>query len=308
MGFFGRTSKTSGCVRIGVLATAAVVALACHYFDDDDSGSSFASPSQFEGTWQGTLWERSDSSSYDLVWQIDAESTISSVSIDTVDQGLTGTLKFSDPNPIEEFARFYDFELVDGSDVTQASGSFYIDDRFEHGLVIYSNGDLAVLQKTIVPRPGPFTHGELAEKMTGTRVLGVYVDWDVLAVIEEVGDWIIATEPEPGGGGDIPYRGRIGGTVEELDSGQQGEKTLKAGMGTDISGNFTLADFDPMGIWVGEDAPGDPEPLIVIMAFDRDFAGTVECDPNGFPDCFIGIWAPIKVCDADDYPECAFND
>ena len=142
------------------------------------------------------------------------------------------------------------------------------------------------MPKTVVPRPGAFAHEDLAEKKTPTRVLGVYLDWDTLSVIKEVGDWAIATEPEPDGGGDIPYRGRIGGDVEELDDGQQGEKTLKAGTGTDISGNFVLADFDPMGIWVGEDAPGDPEPLIAIMSFDKEFVGTVECDPNHFPDCF----------------------
>ena len=57
MGFFGRTSKRSGRVRLGALAMAAAIALACHYFDEDDSGSSFMGTSQFEGPWKGTLVE-----------------------------------------------------------------------------------------------------------------------------------------------------------------------------------------------------------------------------------------------------------
>ena len=309
MGFFGRTSKTSGCVRIGALATAAVLALACHYFDDDDSGSSFVSPSQFEGSWLGTLRYATDGSAVDLALEFDADSNITSVVVDFVDQDWTGTLEFADPNPFEEFARFYDFELVDDTDAVQAFGSLYIDDRFEHGLLLYDGGDLAVVEKTVVPRPGPFAHEDLAAKNTPTRVLGVYVEWQTLSAIEggESGDWVIATDVVDGGG-DIPYRGMIGGDIEALESGQLGEKTLENG--TPISGSFELTEFDPMGIWIGEDTPGDPEPLIGIMSFDKDFVGTIECDPNGFPDCIIGLWTRLSAntTNCANYPECAFND
>ena len=146
MGFFGRTSETSGCARLGVLAMTATIALSCHYFDEEDSGSSFLSPNQFEGTWGGTLRLASTGDLQDLVLAFDGNSEIASVTIDDADQGLTGTVAFSDPNSLEEFARFYDFELVDGSGATQAVGSLYIDDRFQHGLFIYSNGDFAVLE------------------------------------------------------------------------------------------------------------------------------------------------------------------
>jgi hypothetical protein len=303
MGFFGRTSKTSGCARIGVLATAAVVALACHYFDDD-SGSSFISPSQFEGTWQGTLRD-TGGSSVDLELEFDSDSNITSVIVDTTDTGLTGSVAFSDPNPLEEFARFYDFEMVDVNEVIQTSGSFYIDDRFEHGLLIYDNGDFAVVEKRVGGRPaGGFASVDLEDKMTPTRVLGVFIRWMDLSVIDEVGDWVIVTD-SVGGAADIPYVGMIGGDVVQLDAGQDGEKTLDGG--DPIGGNFTFASFDPMGVWVGDDTPGDPKPLIVIMSFDKTFAGVMECnDPNGFPECFFGLW-PLKDCTRSNYTGCALN-
>jgi hypothetical protein len=302
MGFFGRTSETSGCARLGVLAMAVTIALSCHYFDEEDSGSSFLSPSQFEGTWQGTLRLASTGDLQDLVLAFDANSEIASVTIDGADQGLTGTVAFSDPNPLEEFARFYDFELVDGSGATQAVGSFYIDDRFQHGLFIYSNGDFAVLENSVAGRPaGGFGSDAIAEKRTLTRVLGVYIEWLVTSEIDEVGDWVIATDAQ-GGGGEIPYMGMIGGDVVRLDSGQSNEKTLENG--DPIAGNFT--NFDPMGSWEGLDAPGDSKPLYAIISFDGSFAGTMECDPNGFPECTFGLWS-FDDCRADDYPECAFN-
>ena len=230
---------------------------------------------------------------HDLELMFDTASNITSVTIDTVDQLLTGTLRFSDPSPLEDFARFYDFELVDGSGATANTGSFYIEDRFLYGLFIYANGDFAVLQRSFMGRPaGGFANDDLAFKMTSTRVLGVFVRWAAISVIDGddgVGDWEIRTDNVSPATDPIPYNGMIGGDVVDLPRPpyQQGEKTLENGI--PISGNLT--NFDPMGAWEGIDASA--RPMIAIMSFDKEFAGMYDCDPNGFSTCTFFIWSPI---------------
>jgi hypothetical protein len=291
MGFFAGTSSRSGRVRLGVLAMTAASALACHYFEDD-SGSSITSTSLLEGRWAGTL-KPVGSPPDDLELEFDVVSNITSVTRDGTDLGLTGTVRFSDPSPPEPFARLYDFEFVDGSGAMVDSGSFYIDDRFNYGLLIYSNGDFAVLQQGSMLRPtAGFANEDLEEKMTSTRVLGVYVRWTDTSLLDEAGDWEIRTWPVSSATDPIPYEGMIGGDIVKLGPPfQSSEVTLEGGIA--ISGEFT--NFDPMGVW--EDLDAD-EPsgahFVAIMSFDKEFVGTFECDPiNGFPECVFSLWTPL---------------
>ena len=307
MGFFGRTSKRSGRVRLGVLAMAAAIALACHYFEEEDSGSSFTSTSQLEGAWQGTLRAANappdPATLHDLVLVFDAESNITNVVIDAIDQGVTGTLTFSDPNPLEDFARFYDYELVDGTGATVETGSFYIDDRFLYGLLIGSNGNFGVLQRGTMNRPaGGFLNSALTRKKTSTRVPGVFTRWTTTSVIEEVGDWVISTGFEDGGTGDIPYVGMIGGDVIDLPQGQQGEKTLENG--ESFGGNFR--NFDAMGFWEGIDDLIGTQPMIAIISFDEEFVGMFDCEPN-FPECVFFLWPLADRSNRDTGPPCIDN-
>ena len=298
MGFFGRTSKRSGRVRLGALAMAAAIALACHYFDEGDSGSSFASPSQFEGTWKGTLVELITAPTlppfvtHELQINFDSVSVITSVLVDDVDAQLTGTVSFV-AGVQYDGARFYNFELT--HDVTGAveSVSFYIEERFGYGLAIYPNGDFAVLQRDD-PDSRPFEFKDLAYHKAGFTG-GIAIEWDTGTAseitLEDIRRWDMETcpspppDPEPVPPNDcvldsstIPYEGDIGGVDRDTP-------------GDLFSGTFQLTNFDPEGVWKGfDDAPPvDTYPLVVVMSYDKEFAGTYECDPD-FPMCIFTIW------------------
>jgi hypothetical protein len=301
MGFFGRTSKRSGRVRLGALAMAAAIALACSYFDDDESGSSSAS--LLEGTWKGTLRVASESSpNWDdavctspppclrnLQVNLAADSLITDVLIRNESTllyestGYTGTTSLV-RDFTDQFAKFYDFELVHADEAT-VTGSFYIDDRFIEGMFIFSNGDFSVVEKRQAGLR-PFPKSLLAFKMTETRRLGVFVRWTGVSEIAEVGDWEFATE-DIDGDLNIPYSGMIGGDIIRRPGGGENEKSLRNGI--PVEGKFTTHDR-PGGVW--EDAL-KPEPLVAMMTINRVFVGTMECE-NGFPECVFTFWKPIE--------------
>jgi hypothetical protein len=128
---------------------AAAIALACHYFDEEDSASSTSS--LLEGTWRGTLRVASDESAFwddppciltdpfepcvrDLGFDIDLTGMIADVLMDGVSTGYTGTTSIDPGGFSYQFARFYLFELVDAGGAPVATGSFYTDERMSGGI------------------------------------------------------------------------------------------------------------------------------------------------------------------------------
>lgn len=272
-------------MRLGALAMAAAIALACHYFDEGDSGSSFASPSQFEGAWKGTLLEPVTPPTlppfvtHELQINFDSESVITSVWVGGVDAELTGTVSFVDGVQYDG-ARFYGLELTDGTGTVERV-SFYIDDRFGYGLAIYPNGDFAVLQRDGLDSR-PFEFADLAYHKAGFTG-GIFIQWDTGTAseisLEDIGRWDMETCPNGCAPNPvtIPYEGDIGG-----DRDNDGDL---------FSGTFEDTNFDPEGVWEGFDDPPpvDTYPLVVVMSYDKEFAGTYECDPD-FPTCIFTLW------------------
>jgi hypothetical protein len=314
MGFFGRTSKRSGRVRLGALAMAAAIALGCNYFDEGDSAGNTSS--LLEGTWRGPLRGASDESDWwddpacpaeppctrDLGFDFDAAGLISDVLFyddvrgEYVSTGDTGTAIVNPGGLTAQFARFYLFELVDAGGAPVANGSFYTDERFDGGIFIFDDsfddgyGDFAVMQKWF-GNPRTQTYEGMQRKRTSTFQLGVFVRWSAVSEIAEVGRWEFETRFVGDGGGDeILYSGMIGGDVINRPDGRDNTIALEGGI--PLAGEFDSTKFDTKGVW--ETAALNP--LVAIRSYhrkdDKALFGTMECE-NGFPDCVFSVWSPI---------------